>query len=402
MDEHIIQCIADKTKMEQKLTFLDRNLLDHLTFLMKENKTLKEERDHLKRQTSHSESLLNSDGFCKVENVSNLYVTASNGDIDDFTSKKKCVINRLGSMSELCNKMFVRLRGVAVLIKDLLHDDDSEVIGDFVLCMKTAQFEINSSLHEATMLISEEIEVHRMDTSATNENKLPSDISFTNDSVMVTHDDREGAAAQLELKKKIAELERDRDFFKTYYDAHTKDDVSINSSSSSIIDVTDDYKTENSHEFTDDNISLTLTQIGKLVDNITNYCDKKVKDAEQPMKTTLENIKSVSTKTAKKIDIFKDMIDKAMPIAQKSSRQSSRTSLNKVGLTPETPSGGEAKRNSKYSIPKDLRQKMVKEINAIQETMIYINEATTELYSRQKTNHIKEEIKNKPRNSKTE
>uniref|UniRef100_A0A0N5BXJ9 Desmoplakin n=1 Tax=Strongyloides papillosus TaxID=174720 RepID=A0A0N5BXJ9_STREA len=398
MDRQISTLLLEKEKLSKNISTLDANLLEYIQKLVEENESLKAENESLKSEQRHSNGTQIStsqtasshshyynsknDDNTSANCLSSTFATSPK----DLSIKKMCVTAKINAMNELCCGMFQRLKSVALVIKDILKDEDSEIIGDLVLCVDAAKYEISNSLHEASILLSQDVEVHRNDIdNCKSENpQIGSlkDLSLS-ESVLITLKDNQDH----ELKRKCEELEKERDYYKELYENNAASDSTNASNSGSLCDVSEDSRSEYGKEnwvVNDDQGYLLLHQVIRLIDNITNYCSKKVDEVDVALRNPLKNIEDVSKKAAKKLQQYDRLV------AQAKSEDCHVTCNNRPFVDRHSPLDTSDKIKKPHKdkrisgesgFTKEIKIKLMKELKGIRETMVYVSEATTEMFA---------------------
>ncbi|CEF68890.1 Hypothetical protein SRAE_2000354400 [Strongyloides ratti] len=398
MDRQISTILHEKEKLSKNISILDASLAEYIQKLVEENEYLKAENESLKSGLFHSRGTLIStsqtiSSHCHYDTSKSGNNTSDNclsstfsSNTKDLLIKKKCVTAKINAMNELCSGMFQRLKSVALVIKDVLKDEDSEIIGDLVSCVDAAKYEISNSLHEASILLSQDVEVQRGDTDTCKTDNAHfdylKDLSLS-DSILITLKDNPNQ----ELKKKCEELEKERDYYKELYENQCSIDSANASNSGSLCDVSEDSRTEYGKEnlrINYDHSYLLLHQVIRLVDNIINYCQKKADEVDVTLRNPLKNIEDVSKKAAKKLQQYDRLTTHAK------SEDCHVNSANKSLTANHSPTSTSDKVKENYDIKKrsrdngftkEIKMKLMKELKGIRETMVYVSEATTEMFA---------------------
>uniref|UniRef100_A0A0N5A4Q6 Coiled-coil domain-containing protein n=1 Tax=Parastrongyloides trichosuri TaxID=131310 RepID=A0A0N5A4Q6_PARTI len=384
----------EKCRLMDNVGNLDRDIMDMIDAVLEENRNIKRENEYLKSRNSFSvnpstrvssshsaTSGSNYESFKAEDNQCNdLSLT---NDPRDILLKRQCITAKINSMNDLCCGMFQRLKSVALIIKDILKEDDSCIIGDFVSCLDAAKYEISNSLHETSLLLSQGIEVGRnndLNSVKTENYQLPSlkDVSLDS-SILISMKDGNNQ----DLVKKIDELTKERDYYKEIAESHSNANSTVASNSGSIYDVSEDSsRSDHGKEnvkASDDQAYLLLHQVIRLVDNITNYCHKKATEVDITLKSPLKNIEDVSKKAAKKLQQYDKLIVNSKPEGSHHSHHHKHSSPcivdnSKGGMNKD-------KKVDENGFTKEIKMKLMNELKGIRETMVYVSEATTEMFS---------------------
>uniref|UniRef100_A0A0K0DYE9 GRIP domain-containing protein n=1 Tax=Strongyloides stercoralis TaxID=6248 RepID=A0A0K0DYE9_STRER len=406
MDRKLSTILYEKEKLSKNISALDATIAEYIQKLIEENECLKAENESLKNNLFHSRgtpistsqtvsSHCHYDISKSGDNISdNCLSSTFSSNSKDLLIKKKCVTAKINAMNELCSGMFQRLKSVALVIKDVLKDEDSEIIGDLVSCVDAAKYEISSSLHEVSILLGQDVEIQRDDADNCKDvnDHIGSlkDLSLS-DSILITLKDNPNQ----ELKKKYDELEKERDYYKELCENNASIDSANASNSGSLCDVSEDSRSEHGKEnlrINYDQSYLLLHQVIRLVDNIINYCRKKADEVDVTLRNPLKNIEDVSKKAAKKLQQYDCLVTQTKSedyygnfVNKSSNNHHSPTNIsNKIKGTHDN------KKNSEESgFTKEIKIKLMKELKGIRETMVYVSEATTEMFA-----HC--QFKNKP------